>query len=73
MSHPKTQTEGEYRVGIHFNPGGNPQVSEIKEAAAELIDMIEAYGRDPRTTALAMTAIEDGAMWAVKSITKPER
>ncbi len=66
-------TEGEYRVGIDFNPAGNPQVSEIKEAAAELIDLIGNHGKDSRCAALAMTAIEDGAMWAVKSITKPDR
>ena len=63
-------TEGEYRVGITFNPGGSEQVNEIKQIAAELIDLIAACGKDDRCTALAMTAFEDGAMWAVKSITK---
>lgn len=66
-------TEGEYRVGVTFNPAGDPQVTEIKEAAAALIDMIEAFGNDGRCTSLAMTAIEDGALWAVKSITQPAR
>ena len=73
MTNPKPITEGEFRVGIDFNPAGNPQVAEIKAAAADLIDMVGAYGCDERTAALAKTAFEDGAMWAVKSITKPDR
>ena len=70
MNDTKHMTEGEYRVGITFNPGGSEQVNEIKQLAAELIDMVEASGKDSRCTALAMTAFEDGAMWAVKSVTK---
>ena len=66
-------SEGQYRVGISFNPGNNSRVAEIKELASELIDLIDCYGRDDRCTALAMTAFEEGAMWAVKSVTKPER
>jgi hypothetical protein len=36
-----TATTGEYRVGISFNPGGNPMVDKIKRAAADLIDLVE--------------------------------
>lgn len=40
-----TQTKGQYRVGVDFNPSGNPSgnplVAEIKDAAAALIDAIE--------------------------------
>ena len=73
MKDKKPITEGEYRVGINFNPGGNIHVDEIKAMAADLIDFIHCHGRDDRCTALAMTAFEEGAMWAVKSVTKPER
>ncbi|WP_449043710.1 Acb2/Tad1 domain-containing protein [Paracoccus versutus] len=76
------QTKGEYRVGISFNPSQDDAVSRIKRAAADLIDMIDSIPSDRdsergneagRLKALAQTAIEDGAMWAVKAATKPER
>lgn len=73
-------TKGEYRVGVTFNPSSNPVVDAIKRQAADLIDLIEgipgAEVRDLRGSevgrlkALAQTAIEDGAMWAVKAATK---
>lgn len=63
-------TKGEYLVGIDFNPSDDDEVGKVKRAAADLIDLVEASGKDPRTKAVAITAIEDGAMWAVKSITK---
>jgi len=73
---------GEYKVGITFNPGGNEMVNKVKRAAADLIDLIETIAVDAdegsawdievkRLKALAMTHIEDGAMWAVKAATKP--
>lgn len=68
-------TLGEYRVGISFNPGGNEMVNDIKRAAADLIDLIDTIESDNgevhRLVALALTHIEDGAMWAVKAATKP--
>ncbi len=64
-------TEGEYRVGISFNPGGHEQVNHIKKLAAELIDYVAKHGKDGRCTALSQTAFEDAAMWGVKSVTKP--
>jgi hypothetical protein len=79
------QTLGEYRVGISFNPSGNPLVDEIKRKAAELIDRISKINgyeeanvspRDnevERLKALAMTHVEEAAMWAVKAATKQER
>lgn len=68
-------TKGEYRVGITFNPSNNDTVGKIKRAAADLIDLIEtieapAPSDIPRLKSLAQTAIEDGAMWAVKAATK---
>jgi len=64
------QTLGQYYVGTDFNPGHNTAVDEIKHKAADLIDCIQRSGVDPRTRALAITNIEQGAMWGVKSATK---
>jgi hypothetical protein len=72
-----TQTLGEYRVGLSFNPSGKTAVDTIKGHAAMLIDEIDKLpandGEVARLKALAMTAIEDGAMWAVKAATKTPR
>lgn len=86
------QTEGEYRVGISFNPSNDDMVGRIKRAAADFIDLIESIpmpyvdddaddsvfsnmmghlGEVQRLKALAQTAVEEGAMWAVKAATKP--
>lgn len=76
------QTKGEYRVGISFNPSASGTVDDIKAAAAALIDLIDDIPSDRETErgneagrlkALAQTAAEDAAMWAVKAATKPER
>lgn len=73
-------TKGEYRVGITFNPSNDDTVGKIKRAAADLIDLIESISDSQedfshvveiiRLKQLAMDAIEDGAMWAVKAATK---
>lgn len=74
-------SKGEYRVGYKFNPSNSSMVEEIKLRAADLIDLIEGivppdWSEDPlhaeisRLKALAQTAIEEGAMWAVKAATK---
>jgi hypothetical protein len=72
-------TKGEYRVGISFNPSKDDTVMCIKRAAADLIDLIESIPQHPllgcdmevrRLKVLAHTAIEEGAMWAVKAATK---
>lgn len=63
-------TEGEYRVGITFNPSGDKAVNHIKKTVAELIDYIEKTGKNKRCTAIAQTELESAAMWAVKSVTK---
>ena len=65
-------TLGERRVGVDFNPGRNPRIDSIKVKAAALIDLIHEIPGDgiretARCKATAMTAIEDGAMWAVKA------
>jgi len=78
---PDTKTTlGEARVRVAFNTGNNDTVSEIKLLAAQLIDTInslpEPESANPpgnneffRVKALAMTAIEEGAMWGVKAAT----
>lgn len=77
-------TKGEYRVGITFNPSDDDMVGKIKRAAADLIDLIDSIpvlgaeteaqllrsAEVARLKALAQTAIEDGALWAVKAATK---
>lgn len=74
-----TPTEGQYRVGLSFNPSGNPAVDSIKRKAADLIDEIRVATEDSnipearRCAAIAMTEIESAAHWAVKAITKPPR
>jgi len=35
-------TNGEYRVGVSFNPSQDPTVAEIKDRAARLIDLIDS-------------------------------
>lgn len=81
-------TKGEYRVGVSFNPSQDEMVTAIKEVAASFIDLVaripdrgaEGQPVDPenslermRLKALAMTAIEEAAMWGVKAATKPNR
>ena len=63
-------TIGEIRVRIKFNPRANSDVDLIKQKSAELIDICEALkSREPRLAALAQTAFEEAAMWAVKAAT----
>lgn len=83
-------TNGEYKVGISFNPSSDSMVDKIKRQAADLIDLIcsieghvpEFEADDPdwartheigRLKALAITATEEAAMWAVKAATKQRR
>lgn len=72
-------TKGEYRVGIDFNPSNDDTVGKLKRMAADLIDAVDAipeatsgqsYMERQRLKAIAMTHIEDAAMWAVKAATK---
>lgn len=74
-------TKGELRVGLSFNPSQNSMVDRIKRQAADLIDLINEIESDShsvvgnergRLKSLAMTEIENAAMWAVKAETKSE-
>ena len=69
---------GEDRVRTKFNPSANSQVDQIKQATASLIDVCEGLKSEEgkinssekvRCAALAMTAYEEAAMWAVKAAT----
>ena len=71
------KTLGERRVGVDFNPGGNPEITEIKRGAAALIDRVDALpagdGEAARLKAVAMTELEGAAMWAVKAAARAPR
>ena len=71
---------GERRVRIDFNTTGSTKVDLLKRATAHLIDGLEDLRQDVETSpnkyhdklrliALAQTAYEEGAMWAVKALT----
>lgn len=63
-------TIGEDRVRVKFNPSEDGHVAMIKRMTAELIDVCEEFkAKDPRLAALAQTAYEEAAMWAVKAAT----
>jgi hypothetical protein len=67
-------TIGENRVRTKFNPSANTLVDQIKQKSAELIDMCQRdagsiRSEEARLWALAQTAYEQAAMWAVKAAT----
>jgi hypothetical protein len=73
------KTLGEQRVRTSFNPSDDSIVQHIKERAAEFINYVDDNikieegsfqpSEKERLKALAMTAIEEAAMWAVKAAT----
>jgi len=63
-------TIGEIRVRTQFNPSANNDVDVIKQRTAELINLCDHIKhKDPRLIALAQTAYEEAAKWAVKAAT----
>jgi hypothetical protein len=61
---------GAQRVRESFNPSKDSMVDKIKRYTADLIDLCEEIKHlDPRCAALAQTAYEEAAMWAVKCVT----
>jgi hypothetical protein len=63
---------GADRVRLNFNPSSDTAVDQIKSQTAALIDLCEELkGKDVRLAALAQTAYEEAAMWAVKAATTP--
>lgn len=78
MSETLEKSLGEKRVRADFNPSGVGNVNYIKENTAKLINVIEDLkpkdgsimcGEKARLIALAQTAYEEAAMWAVKAAT----
>ena len=76
----KNKTLGEKRVRTDFNTTKSSLVDVLKEKSAELINIInrsseneewdeETRGEWIRLKALAMTSVEEAAMWAVKAAT----
>lgn len=76
----KIKTLGEKRVRVDFNTSNDEYVHLLKQKSAELINLIDQAANHPkwddetlkewlRLKALAMTSIEEGAMWAVKAVT----
>ena len=72
------KTLGEKRVRTEFNPSKEGNVELIKQKAAELINILNDFqidnqdkmdGETYRLVSLAMTSIEEGAMWGVKAVT----
>ena len=68
------KTFGEKRVRTSFNPSEQSTVQHIKERAAEFINYVNdnvaaGDGEVGRLKALALTSIEEAAMWAVKAAT----
>jgi len=64
------RTLGEQRVRVDFNVSFNDNVAKIKKQTADLINLCEEIKKDePRLAALAQTAYEEAAMWAVKAAT----
>jgi len=61
---------GSDRVRESFNPSGDNMIDKLKRYTADLIDLCEDLKHlDPRLAALAQTAYEEAAMWAVKAAT----
>jgi len=73
MEEKPEKTLGEIRVRVDFNQSGNTAVNVIKARTAELIDYVNSIpaenGEQKRLVALALTAYEEAAMWAVKAAT----
>ncbi len=73
-------SKGEKLVRVTFNPSNDGIVDQIKQKAAELINLVDSidvlFFDDPadvaRWKALAITDIESSAMWGVKAATAPK-
>lgn len=63
-------TLGQKRVQRNFNPTANPQVEDLKETYAILINILEANRneRNGREISIAQTEAETSCMYAVKSL-----
>jgi len=68
-------TFGEKACGVSFNPGGNPDVDQIKRAFAAIVDDLHQRfraaenGEVKRMLSIAITEAQTAQMWAVKAVT----
>ena len=66
---------GEKAVGLSFNPSENPDVREVKQLYADIIDFLNTKkeraddGETKRLCSIAITDAQTAQMWAVKAIT----
>lgn len=51
----------------NFNPGGNPAIHAIKEAANEFARVVSENSPKGRRQSIALTHIETASMFAVKA------
>ena len=68
-------TLGQKRVKAEFNPAKDDMVSQIKDKAAELIDLLESQRgvrqdshEMQRLISIAQTEVETAAMYGVKAV-----
>lgn len=71
-------TFGQRAVGLSFNPGGNEEVTKVKQLYADIIDQLDALRNGDaspevkRLCSIAITEAQTAQMWAVKAITWKE-
>lgn len=62
---------GEQLIRTEFNPSNDSTVQHIKERFAELANYINENIQGPgRLKSIAITSLEEAAMWAVKAATE---
>lgn len=72
---PEELSFGQKAVGLTFNPSGDPQVIELKQAAAAFIDLCnDARAKSEssevkRMLSVAITETQTAQMWSVKAVT----
>lgn len=75
MSDETTMSFGQKACGVSFNPGGHEQVNKIKEAFANVVDILNDYraetedGEVKRMLSVAITEAQTAQMWGVKAVT----
>ena len=75
MENSQELTFGGKACGVSFNPGQNPEVTRIKGAFADLVDMLNDLRKindNPekiRMLSIAITDLQTSQMWAVKAVT----
>lgn len=75
MEPTKEMSFGEKACGVSFNPGGHEQVNKVKEAFANVVDILNDYraetedGEVKRMLSVAITDAQTAQMWGVKAVT----